>query len=382
MSDLFIRRPVMTTLVMAAILVFGVIAYRELPVSDLPSVDFPTISVSADLPGASPETMASSVATPLERQFSTIAGIESMTSASNQGTTSISLQFSLDRDIDAAAQDVQSMIARAQGRLPDDMPSPPSYRKVNPADSPILYLALSSPTLPLTVVNEYADTYIAQRLSMVKGVAQVQVYGTQKYAVRIQLDPMALAARQIGIDEVADAVRRGNVNLPTGVLQGDHQSFTIQSEGQLENAEAYRNLIVTYRNGSPVRLGDLGSVVDDVENNKIATWFFERASGKGPVRALLLAVQRQPGTNTVQIVDDIRALLPSIEAQLPAGIQMTVHFDRSQSIRASVEDVQFTLLLAIVLVILVIFLFLRNLSATIIPSLALPKRERRPWKPR
>ena len=371
-SELFIRRPVMTTLVMAAIVLFGGFAYRFLPVSDLPSVDFPTIQVSANLPGASPETMASSVATPLERQFTTIAGLTSMTSSSALGSTQIALQFSLDRDIDAAAQDVQSMIARAQRLLPDDMPTPPSYQKVNPADQPILYLALNSPTLPLSTVNEYADTYIAQRVSMISGVAQVQILGQQKFAIRIQLDPNAMAVRQIGIDEVAQAIRQGNVNLPTGVLQGQYQSFTIQSKGQLENAAAYRQLIVAYRDGSPVRLGDLGSVKDDVENNKIATWFVDKSKSMEPVRAIVLAIQKQPGTNTVAIVDNIRKMLPNIQAQLPAALNLSIMFDRSQSIRSSVEDVQFTLLLAMLLVILVIFLFLRNLSATLIPSLALP----------
>ncbi len=298
-SEIFIRRPVMTTLVMLAILLFGIIGYRALPVSDLPSVDFPTILVSASLPGANPDTMASSVATPLERQFSTIAGLDSMTSTNAQGITQVTLQFSLDRDLDAAAQDVQSAISVAQTQLPKDMPNPPSFRKVNPADQPIFYLSLNSPTLPLYAVDEYAETLVSERISMVNGVAQVQVYGAQKYAVRIQLDPMALAAKKIGIDEVADAVRSGNVNLPVGVLWGRHQAITLQANGQLMEAQAYRPLIVTYRNGMPVRLGELGEALDSVENNKIASWYKNR-------RSILLAVQRQPGTNTIKVVDSIK----------------------------------------------------------------------------
>ena len=363
--ELFIRRPVMTTLVMIGILLFGILGYRLLPVSDLPAVDFPTILVIADLPGASPETMASAVATPLERQFSTIAGLDSMSSTNTQGTTRITLQFSLDRDIDAAAQDVQAMIGKAARRLPPDMPNPPSYQKVNPADFAILFLSLGSSTLPLSAVHEYAETFVAQRISMVSGVAQVQVYGAQKYAVRAQLDPKALAARSIGIDEVVHAIQNGNVNLPTGILYGPHQAFTIESSGQLKNAEAYRPLIVAYRKGSPVRLGELGRVIDSVENDKIASWY-------NNVRNIGLAVYRQPGTNTVQVVDSIRELLPTFRAQMPGAIELNILHDRSESIRDSVNDVKFTLFLTMCLVILVIFLFLRNLSATIIPSLALP----------
>jgi HAE1 family hydrophobic/amphiphilic exporter-1 len=364
-TEIFIRRPVMTTLVMLSILIFGIIAYDYLPVSDLPNVDFPTIQVSANLPGASPETMASAVATPLERQFSTIAGLESISSSSSQGATQITLQFALSRDIDAAAQDVQSMIARAARQLPIDMPTPPSYQKVNPADQPILMIALSSPTLPLSTVDEYAQTYIAQRISMVNGVAQVQVFGSQKYAVRIQLDPDILSARGIGIDEVSAAVQRGNVNMPTGMLYGTDKAFIVQTKGQLMSAENYRPLIVAYRNGSPVRLGELGRIIDSVENDKVAAWFNDD-------RAIMLAIQRQPGTNTVEVVDSIRKILPELQAQIPASVQFHILFDRSTSIRDSVNDVKFTLFLTICLVVLVIFLFLRNLSATIIPSLALP----------
>ena len=364
-SELFIRRPIMTTLVMMAILLFGIIGYRLLPVSDLPNVDFPTILVSASLPGASPETMASAVATPLERQFSTIAGVDSMTSTNAQGITQITLQFNLSRDIDAAAQDVQAMIAQAARQLPPEMPSPPSYRKVNPADQPILYLALSSPILPLSTVNEYADTFIAQRISMISGVAQVQIFGSQKYAVRAQIDPRALAYRGIGINEVSDAVQKGNVELPIGTLYGPHKAFILQANGQLYNAEAYRPLIVAYRNGSPVHLEELGRVINSVENDKVASWF-------NNTRAIVLAIQRQPGTNTVEVVDSIKDLLPTFRAQMPASVNLDILFDRSVSIRNSVNDVKFTLLLAIFLVVMVIFLFLRNVSATIIPSLALP----------
>jgi HAE1 family hydrophobic/amphiphilic exporter-1 len=364
-AELFIRRPIMTTLVMLGILLFGVMAYRALPVSDLPNVDYPTIQVSASLPGASPETMASSVATPLERQFSTIAGLDSMSSTNTLGGTQIVLQFSLDRNIDAAAQDVQSMIATAQRDLPPDMPSPPSYRKVNPADQPILYMAVWSETLPLSTVNEYADTLMAQRMSMVSGVAQVSVYGMQKFAVRVQLDPKALATRKIGIDEVMDAIQQANVNLPTGTLYGEHKAFTVQATGQLNEAAAYRPLIVAYRGGSPVRLEQLGRVIDSVQNDKVANWYNAN-------RAMVLAIQRQPGTNTVEVVDNIQKLLPGFRAEIPPSIQLATLFDRSDSIRDSVNDVKFTLYLALCLVVLIIFIFLRNISATIIPSLALP----------
>lgn len=361
----FVRRPVMTTLLMGGIVLFGAMAYKLLPVSDLPNVDFPTIQVQASLPGASPETMASSVATPLERQFSTISGLDSMTSTSSLGNTLITLQFSLERDLDAAAQDVQAAIASALRQLPPDMPFPPSYRKVNPADQPIMYLALTSPTLPLYLLDDYGETIIAQRISMVSGVAQVLVYGAQKYAVRVQLDPKALASKGIGIDEVAKAVSKANVNLPTGTLYGPQRAFTVQATGQLFEASAYRPIIVAYRAGKPVRLEELGRVLDSVENDKIAAWFVNQ-------RAIILAIQRQPGTNTVRVAKAIRELLPIFEAQLPASVSMHVLYDRSESIEESVRDVQFTLVLALGLVVMVIFLFLRNLSATIIPSLAMP----------
>ncbi len=364
-AEIFIRRPIMTTLLMMSILVFGIAGYTLLPVSDLPNVDFPTIQVTASLPGASPETMASAVATPLERQFSTIAGLDSMTSTNGLGNTQITLQFNLSRNIDAAGQDVQAMIAKAARQLPPNMPSPPAYTKVNPADQPVLYIALSSPSLPLSSVHEYADTFIAQRISMISGVAQVQVFGSQKFAVRVQLDPRSLAAKHIGIDEVGSALTRGNVNLPTGTLNGRQQSFTIQATGQLYNAAAYRPLIISYRNGSPVRLEEVGRVIDSIENNRVANWY-------NNTRAIVLAIQRQPGTNTIEVVNSIKALLPIFQAQLPPSVNLNILYDRSVSIRESVGDVKFTLLLALCLVVLVIFLFLRNLSATIIPSLALP----------
>ncbi len=368
-AELFIRRPVTTTLIMLGILIFGVMGYRLLPVSDLPNVDFPTIQVSASLPGATPDTMASAVATTLEKQFSTIAGLDSMTSSSSQGSTQITLQFNLSRDLDAAAQDVQSMIAKAARDLPQNMPAPPSYQKVNPADQPILYLSLNSPTMRLSDVDEYAETLMAQRISMVSGVAQVQVYGAQKYAVHVKFDPKALASRQIGIDEATQAIQNGNVNLPTGTLYGTHQQFVVQANGQLNKAADYGPLIVAYRNGAPVRLRDLGDVVDGVENDKTASWYYD---SRGLRRGIVLAIQRQPGTNTVEIVDAIKDLLPSFKAVIPPSVNIDTLYDRSLSIRDSVNDVKFTLFLALVLVILVIFLFLRNLSATAIPSMALP----------
>jgi HAE1 family hydrophobic/amphiphilic exporter-1 len=363
-SELFIKRPVMTTLVMLGILVFGLMAYRLLPVSNLPNVDFPTIQVSAGLPGASPETMASAVATPLEKQFSTIAGVDQMTSSSSLGGTNITLQFTLDRNIDAAAQDVQAAISKTLRQLPTGI-VPPSYQKVNPADQPIIYYAMSSSTLSLSALDEYAETFIAQRLSTVDGVAQVNVYGAAKYAVRIQLDPKALATRSLGIDEVADAVAAGNVNLPTGILWGPHRAYTVQATGQLEDAAAFRPLVIAYRNGAPVRLQDVGQVLDDVQDNKSAAWY----NGN---RAIVLAIQRQPGANTVEVAGRVRTVMASLKQLLPGAVDLQLRFDRSDSIRASLRDVKVTLSLTLALVVLVIFLFLRNLSATVIPSLALP----------
>jgi HAE1 family hydrophobic/amphiphilic exporter-1 len=369
LSELFIKRPVMTSLVMLAVMIFGLFAYRLLPVNDLPNIDYPTIQVRAELPGANPETMASAVATPLERQFSTIAGLDSMNSTNGQGISIIVLKFSLNKDIDAAAQDVQSAIAKAARQLPADMPTPPSYQKVNPADQPVLYLALSSPTLPLSAVNEFADTIISPRISMINGVAQVQVYGSQKYAVRVQLDPLALASRKVGLDEVAAALAKWNVNIPTGDLQGERQAFTIQATGQLYSAAAFKPMIVAWRGGAPVRLQDLATVSDSVENDKVAAWYNTKG---GSTRAIVMAVQRQPGTNTIEVVDAIKQQIPGFRNQLPGTVDLNILFDRTIAIRESVADVKFTLVLTIGLVIMVIFLFLRNISATVIPSLALP----------
>ncbi|MEH1888813.1 MAG: efflux RND transporter permease subunit [Nostoc sp.] len=365
LSEPFIRRPIMTTLVMAAILIFGFMSYRLLPISDLPSVDYPTIQVSAARPGASPETMAASVARPLEKQFSSIAGLDSLNSTSTLGQTQITLQFNLSRNIDDAAQDVEAAISGASGQIATDLPNPPTYSKVNPADQPILYLYLDSPTLPLSQVDNYAETYLAQKLSTINGVAQVAVYGSQKYAARIQLDPQQLATRQIGLDQVATAIQQGNVDLPTGSLSGNHKNFTVQTNGQLQDAAAYRQLIVSYKDGMPIYLNQLGRIIDSVENDKVASWY-------NNTRAIILTIQRQPGTNTVQVVDTIKKLLPNLRSQIPASVEIGILYDASQSIRDSVDDVRFTLILTIGLVILVIFLFLRNLSATVIPSLALP----------
>jgi hydrophobic/amphiphilic exporter-1 (mainly G- bacteria), HAE1 family len=364
-AEPFIKRPVATTLLVTTILIFGVMGYRLLPVSDLPTVDFPTIQVGAGLPGASPETMASSVATPLEKSFATISGITSISSRSSQGNTNITLQFDLSRDIDSAAQDVQATIARAQRSLPPGMPSPPSFQKTNPADAPVFFLVLSSATLPLPQVDRYAETVLAQRLSTVTGVAQVNVFGAQKPAIRIDLDPMQLASRQVGIDQVAQAISGANSNRPTGTLYGPNRNYVVQAEGQLLDAEGYQNIVVSYRNGSPVRLNEVAHVYSGVENERNVSWY-------NGTRAIYLAIQRQPGTNTVEVVDAIKQLLPELTAQLPAPIQLAIRSDRSVSIRESVDDVKFTLQLTIALVVLVIFLFLRNLSATIIPSLALP----------
>ncbi|HKW01896.1 MAG TPA: efflux RND transporter permease subunit [Vicinamibacterales bacterium] len=365
-ATLFVRRPVATTLIQLSLILFGIIGYRALPVSDLPTIDYPTIQVNASLPGANPDTMAAAVATPLEKQFSTIPGVSQITSTSSMGSTSITLQFELDRSIDAAAQDVQTAISRSTRQLPPGMPAPPSYNKVNPADQPIFYLAMSSPTLPLSQVDEYAETTLAQRISMVDGVAQVNVFGAQKFAVRIDLDPMQLASRQIGVDQVAAAIQTGTASRPTGTLYGRDKNFTVFAEnGQLFSAKEFGPLIVAYSHGRPVRLEEIAHVYDGVENDKTASWV-------GDTRAIYLSVQRQPGTNTVEVVDAIKALLPTLQAQLPASVQVAIRSDRSKSIRESVHDVKFTLILTVALVVLVIFLFLRNLSATLIPSLALP----------
>jgi HAE1 family hydrophobic/amphiphilic exporter-1 len=365
LSEACIRRPVMTTLITASFIVFGFFAYRLLPVSALPRVDFPTIAITATLPGASPETMAASVASPIERQLSTIAGISSMSSSSSLGTTSITIQFDLNRDIDAASLDVQTALTIAQRRLPVEMTTPPSFRKVNPSDFPVLFIAARSSTLPLSTVNEYADTVMAQQISQLPGVAQVLVYGAQKFAVRVQVDPEAAAARGLSMDDIRTAVARTNSSVPVGTLSGPNQNITLQAPNQLNKADEYNDVVVAWRNGAPIKLNEVARIVDSVENNKIASWF----NGE---RSIVLAIQRQPDANTVAVVDLVREKLPALRASVPAAIQLEMLMDRSVSIRQAVVDVQETLAIAIVLVLLVIFLFLRKLSATMIPALAVP----------
>jgi len=368
-SETFIKRPIATSLLMAAIALFGAVAYRALPVSDLPNVDLPTLLVTASLPGASPETMAAAVATPLENQFSMIAGLSSMTSSNSLGNTQVTLEFDLSRKLDGAAVDVQAAITQASRMLPQGMPTPPTFTKVNPADQPILYLALTTPTLPLWTLDEYAETRIAQRISMISGVAQVQVLGAQKYAVHVQMDPHALASRQIGINEIETALKAWNVNLPTGSIIGPQRAFTLQASGQLLTASQYRPVVVAYRQGSPVRLEELGQVIDSVEDDKTASWYYKH---KDSSRAIVLAIQRQPGTNTVAVTDGVKGLLPTFRSELPPSVNLDILYDRSDTIRESYTDVEFTMVLTLGLVVMVIFLFLRNVSATIIPSLALP----------
>src|SRR5438309_1908368 len=349
-SEGFIRRPIATSLLMAAIALFGLVAYRSLPVSDLPNVDFPTLLVTASLPGASPETMASAVATPLENQFSMIAGLNAMTSTNSLGATQITLEFDLSRSLDGAAVDVQAAITQAARLLPPNMPTPPTFTKVNPADQAILYLALTSKTVPLWTLDEYAETRIAQRISQISGVAQVQVLGAQKYAVHVQMDPHALAAHKIGINEIETALKGWNVNLPTGQITGPQRAFTLQASGQLTSADAYKSLVVAYRNGSPVRLGELGDLVDGVEDIRTASWFYTPDDEQ---RAIVLGIQRQPGTNTIDVTDGVKQLLPSFKAELPPSVQMDILYDRSDTIRESYQDVEFTMLLALGLVIAV-----------------------------
>ncbi len=368
-SRIFIERPISTTLVMAAITLFGLVAYRQLPVSDLPNIDMPTLVVNVSLPGANPETMASAVATPLERQFSVIEGLDSMNSVNSLGSTSITLQFALSRNIDGAAQDVQAAITQASPLLPAGMPAPPSFRRVNPADQPVIYLAIRSSSVPLYKMHEYADTLLAQRISTVRGVAQVQIQGAQKYAVRVQVNPGRLAALGIGIDEVESAIRRHNVNMPTGTMYGQDRMMTIHATGQLTSAEAYRGLVILQRDGAPVRLQDVATVIDSVEDDKTAAWL---SSAKFTERFLNVLVFKQPGTNAVDVANGVRALLPRVLAEMPPAVTVEVIADRANSIRESFLEVQWTMLLTVFLVVLVIFLFLRNLSATIIPSLALP----------
>jgi hydrophobic/amphiphilic exporter-1 (mainly G- bacteria), HAE1 family len=368
-SEVFIRRPIATSLLMAAIAMFGIVAYQALPVSDLPTVDFPTIQIQAGLPGGDPGSMASSVASPLERQFTSIAGVDSMISQSSNGNTQVTLQFDLARSIDSAAVDVQTSIAEAMPLLPAGMPNPPTFRKQNPADQDILQLALISNTVPLSTLDEYAENFIAPRLSTVNGVSQVQVWGQAKYAVRVQVDPEKLRAQQIGINEVDQALQNWNVNLPTGQLFGAHQTFNIKAGGQLTNADQFKSVIVTYRQGKPVRLEQVANVEDSVEDTRSATWFYTRDGG---TRAINLALKRQPGVNTIEVIDNVRKLLPQIESQLPPSVHMLVRGDRSKTIRAAFTDIQVTMLITLVLVVAVIFLFLHNGSATLIPALALP----------
>jgi HAE1 family hydrophobic/amphiphilic exporter-1 len=369
-SQIFIRRPIATSLIMLAIALFGVLAYRGLPVSDLPSVDYPTLNVSASLPGGDPNTMASAVATPLERQFTTIAGLDSMTSTSSTGSTNITLQFDLGRDIDGAAVDVQTAIAECTPLLPAGMPSPPSFRKQNPADEPIMFLSLTSPTLPLWVVDEYAERMMAQRISMVQGVAQVQVFGSQKYAVRVQVDPDKLNARQIGLNEVDQALQNWNVNIPTGTVYSPTTSYNVQANGMLMNAAAFRPMVVAWHNGAPVRLQDVAEVKDSTEDDKNSSWIYSKTGP--PQKSITLVIMRQPGSNTIEVTDNVRRLLPAFQAQLPPSVKLQVRGDRSKNIREAFHDVQMTMLGTLCLVILVIFFFLRNASATAIPSMALP----------
>jgi hydrophobic/amphiphilic exporter-1 (mainly G- bacteria), HAE1 family len=365
LSETCIRRPVLTTLITASIIVLGIFAYRLLSVAALPAVDFPTINITATLPGASAETMAASVASPIERQLSTIAGISSLTSSSSLGITSITIQFDLNRNIDGAALDVQTALSVAQRRLPVEMTTPPSFRKVNPGDFPVLYISLNSPTLPLSAVNEYGEITLAQQISQLPGIAQVLIYGAQKFAVRVQVDPVAAAARNISLDDIRTVVAKTNSNTPVGTLNGPKQSVTLTASGAMTKAEEYRKVVVAYRNGAPVHLDQVARVIDSVENDKVASWFNDN-------RAIVLAIQRQPDANTVAVVDMVRERLPQYRAMVPPSIRMEVLNDRSISIRDSVEDVQITLAIAICLVVMVIFLFLRTVSATIIPALAVP----------
>ncbi len=364
-SELCIRRPVLTTLITASFIVFGLFAYRLLAVAALPRVDFPTIQIQAQLPGASPDTMAASIASPIERQLSTISGISSITSSSTQGSTSITIQFELSRDIDSAALDVQTALSTAARRLPPEMTTPPQFRKVNPGDFPILFISTRSSTLPLSVVNEYAETVLAQQISQIQGVAQVLVYGAQRFAIRVQVDPTAAAARNISLDEIRNAVSRANSNVPVGTLAGATQNITLNASGAMTKAADYKQITVAYRNGVSVKLEEVARVLDSVENDKVASWFNDE-------RAIVLAIQRQPDANTVAVVDAVRERLPAFRAQVPAAIEMQFLLDRSLSIRDSVAEVQFHLTISILLVVLVIFLFLRKASATIIPSLAVP----------
>src|ERR1700726_1151488 len=364
-SEPFIRRPIATSLLMLGILVFGIGAYGLLPVAALPKVDFPTIVVSVNYPGASPDTMASGIATPLEQQFATIPSLDQMTSTSGIGSLSITLQFDLERNIDAAAQDVQTAINAASGVLPKDLPTPPTYRKTNPADRPVMIYAVHSDALPIYRVDDYAYTILAQKISTLKGVSEARIFGQRPYAPHIQVNPGALASRGIGLEDVRNALLTATVDRPKGVLEGAHQTFTLDTNDQLFTADAYRNIIVAYRNGAPVRLKDIGNVVDSVQNERIGAWYYDTpAEG--------LAIQRQSGANTIELVNSIRTLLPRLEESIPPSVKVDLVSDRSLVVKAAVHDVQFTMMLPIGLVIIVIFVFLRTIWATVIPSLAVP----------
>jgi HAE1 family hydrophobic/amphiphilic exporter-1 len=369
LSEIFIRRPIATSLLMAGIALFGIVAYRALPVSDLPQVDYPTLNVSASLPGGDPGTMASSVASPLERQFTTIAGLDSMVSRSSSGSSNVTLQFDLNRDIDSATVDVQTAIAAVMPLLPSGMPSPPSFRKNNPNDQPIITLNLTSGTLPMSTLDDYAETMIAPRISMVSGVSQVQVQGAQKYAVRVQVDPEKLHAQDIGLNEINQALQNWNVNLPTGQLFGADATYNILARGQLMNADAFKPVVVSYRHGAPIRLEQVAKVLDNVEDNKNASWLYTKSGSR---RAINLQVMRQPGSNTIEVTDAVRKLLPSFEARLPPSVHLTIRGDRSKNIREAFSDIQWTMLVTLLLVVAVIFAFLHSGSATLIPALALP----------
>jgi len=373
LSEIFIKRPIATSLLMAAIALFGVVAYRALPISDLPQVDYPTINVQASLPGADPVTMASSVASPLERQFTTIAGVDSMVSQSGTGGSQITMQFDLDRDIYSATVDVQTAIAAAMPLLPPTMTSPPSFRRQNPSADPILMLNMTSSTVPLSVLDDYAETMIAPRIAIVNGVSQVQVQGASKYAVRVQIDPDKLYAQKIGINEIDQALQNWNVNTPTGQLFGPTSTYNIKAAGQLNNAAQFKPIVIAYRDGAPVRLEQVANVVDSIENVFNGSWYYSKQDGKPrQQRAITLQVLRQPGSNTIEVTDAVRALLPAFDAMLPPSVHMSVRQDRSRNIRNAFSDIQITMLVTLVLVVAVIFMFLHNGSATLIPALALP----------
>src|SRR5499427_1630170 len=368
-SEIFIKRPIATSLLMAAIALFGVVAYRALPVSDLPTVDFPTLQIQAGLPGGDPGTMASAVASPIERQLTTISGVDSMTSSSGMGQSQVTLQFDLSRSMDSAAVDVQTALSEVMPLLPAGMPNPPTFRKQNPADQDIMQLSLISSSLSLRALDDYAETILAPRISMVNGVSQVQVQGATKFAVRVQVDPDKLRAQQIGINEVDQALQNWNVNLPTGQLFGSHQTFNIKAGGQLNNADEFKRVIVAYRQGRPIRLDQVATVVDSIENTRNASWFYTKDGGR---RAINMGVQRQPGTNIIEVTDAVREILPSLEAELPPSAHLMVRQDRSKTIRKAFADIQWTMVITLALVVGVIFMFLHNGSATLIPGLALP----------